>query len=154
MSVFAFAIRVHDVKKLHDQLGLILHTGALVNMAEVCLHRVVPYLQPACYHITILTVKKQFEYLHLPPGESIAFLHVIPLGFGYIHDDIMIALATVVTLFNEDFVYRGPRLLPVSRSCPSSGHSTRSRSGISGFIKQPEAMIHLLLFIVVIRLRA
>jgi len=57
LLIFAFLIRVNNIKYLHDQLGLILHTGAFVNMTEVRLHRVVPYLQALGYPFTIDTVK-------------------------------------------------------------------------------------------------
>jgi hypothetical protein len=70
-------------------------------MTEVSLHRVISYLKLLRYPVTIQTVKQQLEYLHLPLGESVTLLHMIPFCLADQHDNIMIGLFTFVT-----FIYR------------------------------------------------
>ena len=101
-----FVIRLQDIKYLHYQFGLILHTGTFVHVTEVSLYCVIPYLQPLGYPVTIQTFKEQFEYLHLAIGESAALLYVIPFCFVDQHGNIMNMSVTFVTLFHQGFTNR------------------------------------------------
>ena len=98
-----FVIRLHDIKYLHYQFGLILHTGPTVHMTKVCLNRVVPYFQPSSYLATVQTFKQQLEYLRLTVGESVTHLHMNPFFLADKHSNIMVILPIFVTFIHYGF---------------------------------------------------